>query len=430
MSLSDFDRVLDSMYGGQPSYTGKLVSQTGSLALSTVWSCINVLSGDIATLPFLTYQYVENGKKPARNHYLWSLLQEEANPELTAWRFKQMMQVWLSLWGNAYAEIQISNRGQVSALWPWRPDRVKVERRGGPGGPLQYSYKLKDGRAYGPIPEDRMLHLRGMGTDGVMGLSPIEIHRQTVGIGMAVTETTGRLWGQGARPLGVLTHPGKLSAKAEQSLKDGWADRHMGLANSHRVAILEEGMTYLEVGLKPVDAQYIQTAELTDKEICRIYNVPQHRAGVGDPPNNNVVEQRALEYIQFTLNPLATNWHQEIERSLLSARERQQICVRPNFRSLLRGDHAAMSKFLTDLWGRGIINADEAREEFLDMNPQPDGLGRVFYVPSNMMDASQVGDNFGDQNQGQQVKPLNPPPKKKPPVKDPKAEDFTNGVAH
>jgi HK97 family phage portal protein len=425
LSLSDFDRVLDQMYGGQPSYTGKLVSQQNSLGVATIWACVNVLSGDIANLPFLTYRYVKDGREPATDHYLWRLLLQEANPEMTAFRFKQIMQVWLCLWGNAYAEIQISGRGQVIGLWPWRPDRVTVSRANGEFGPLQYSYRLKDNKVIGPVPQDRMLHLRYFGSDGVMGLSPIEVHRQTVGYRMAIQEHGARLFANGAVPRGVITYPGKLSPKALQSFKESWMGQHEGLSNSHRTAILEEGIAYKETGLNMVDAQYVEAAGLTDKDVARIFNVPQHRIGVGDDPSNNVVEQRALEYIQFSLSPIATNWHQEIERSLLSAREQQSITVRPNYRSLLRGDHASMSKFITDLWGRGIINADEAREEFLDMNPQPDGLGKIWYVPVNM---APTGDNFGEGIQ--QMKPIAPKQKDPADLPPAKPNGKPNGAAH
>lgn len=421
MSLSDFDRVLDTLYGGQPSYTGKLVSQDNSLAVSTVWACVQTLAGDIATIPFIPYRYQDNGRYPARDHYLWPILLQEANPELSAFRFKQIMQTWLLLYGNAYAEIQISGRGQVIGLWPWRPDRVRVSRVGSFTGPLQYTYRLKDNSIIGPVPAERMLHLRGLGTDGVMGLSPIEVHRQTVGYAMAIQEHGARLFSNGARPFGILQYPGKLGPKAEQSLKDSWAARHEGLSNAHRVAILEEGMTYKEVGLSMVDAQYIQALGLTGEDVARIFNMPQHKVGILSHSTNNNIEHQGLDYVLGTLNPWCTNWHQEIERSLLSAREATQICVRPNFRSRLRGDHASMSQFIATLWGRGILSADEAREEFLDMNPIRDGMGDQYFVPVNMMP---VGDNTGQTVE--QVKPLAPNPKNQPPKKT----ELTNGLAH
>jgi HK97 family phage portal protein len=432
LSLSDFDRVLDQLYGGQPSYTGKLVSQSNSLGVDTVWACVSVLSGDLATLPFLTYRYLDNGlsKEPARDHYLWGLLTEEANPELTAWRWKLLMQTWLLLWGNSYSEIEISGRGQVTGLWPWRPDRTTVTRAGGPFGPLEYWYTMRDGKKMGPVPADRMLHLRGLSMDGVMGLSPIEAHRQTVGMSMAILEHGGRTFGNGAVPLGVLQHPGKLSPKAGQSLESSWLNRHQGLDNTARIAILEEGMEYKEVGMKMVDAQYIQSAGLTNEAIARIFNMPQHKIGILTHATFSNIEHMSLDYVLGTIAPWAANWHQEIERSLLSARERQTITVRPNYRQRLRGDHTAMAAFISQLVDRGILSADEVREEFLDMNPQSGGVGRDYYKALNMAPVAE--DNFGKSNTAVAKITKKPKPGEDddaPPAKPAKPNGKPNGSA-
>ncbi len=164
MSLSDFDRVLDQLYGGNPTYTGKLVSQQNSLGVGMVWTCV-------ANTPFLTYRRENGGLDVATDHYLWPLLLEEANPELTAFRFKQLMQAWVMLWGNAFAEIQTNGRGQIIALWPWRPDSTQVSRGQSGFGPLEYRYKLKSGKVIGPVYAENMFHLRGFGTDGGVGLT-------------------------------------------------------------------------------------------------------------------------------------------------------------------------------------------------------------------------------------------------------------------
>lgn len=382
MSLSDFDAVLDSMYGGEPSYTGKLVSQSNALQVSAVWACIDVLASDIATAPLPTYLLLNNGREPAKQHYLWTLLQHEANPEMTAWRFKHLMQTWLGLWGNAYAEIEISGRGQVTALWPWRPDRVKISRTGGPTGQLQYTYALKDGEKV-TVPQDRMLHIRGLGTDGVYGLSPIQTHKQTIGMSMAITEHGGRFFGNGARPLGVLQYPGKLGDKAFESLQESWMSRHQGLDKAHRLAILEEGLTYKDIGFNMVDAQYLETMKFTIGDIARIYKVPPHRIGDLERSTNNNIEHQGLEYVQYSIGPIAANWEQEINFSLLSPRERATVEAKFNFRHLIRGDYAAMGTFMGVMADKGIMNADEMREEFLDMNPQLDGVGKDYYKQIN-----------------------------------------------
>ncbi len=384
LSLADLDRVMDQTYGGQASYTGKLVSQSTALAVGAVWSCIDVLAGDLATLPILTYQRTTVGRERAYQHYLWGLLQDAANPEMTSWRFKYLMQTWVLLWGNAYAEVEINGRGQVTALWPWRPDRVRVSRAGSSTGPLQYTYRTQDNKRF-TVPADRMFHLRGLSLDGVMGLSPIEVHKQTIGLSMAVTEHGARYFSNSARPLGILEHPQKLDDPAYLRLKADWAEQHQGLDNAHRVAILEEGMTWRETGQNMVDAQYIETAQLTDEGIARIYKVPQHRIGLLERATNNNIEEQSLEYVLYTMAPWTTNWESEIHNSLLSSRELQTVFTRFNYNGLLRGNHDAMAKFIATMRQWGILNADEIREDFLDMNPQPNGVGKTYWTPVNML---------------------------------------------
>lgn len=426
MSLSDFDRVLDQLYGGQPSYTGKTVSSIGAMAISTVWSCVNVLSQDIATLPQITYRKTKNGREKAEDHYLWPLLMQEANGELTAFRFKQLMMAWICLWGNAYAEIEINKRGQVVGLWPWRPDRVTVWRESkDPRARLMYTYRLTETQETFTVPADKMLHIRGLGVNGTVGLNPIEVHRQTMGVWLATQEHGARFFANGARPLGVLEHPGKLSVKAEESLRQSWIKGHQGLSNAYRVAILEEGMKYQEVGLKMVDAQYLETINATNEDVARIFNVPQHRIGLLARATFNNIEHLGLEYVLYTLGPIAVNIEQQIEASLLSPRERETIFTKFNFRNLLRGDHAAMAQFLTQLIDRGIISADEARDEYLDMNPQPKGIGTDYWKAVNMAPIGADGLELPTPPApavppGQKNEPGNAPTVKKvPPKKDP-----------
>ena len=382
MSISDFDRALDAAYGGAPSYTGKLVSQSTAMAVSTAWACINGLSGDIARLPLLTCNDTDSGPEPAKQHYLWPLLLEEANPEMSAFRFKQLMQTWVLLWGNAYAEMEISGRGQVVALWPWRPDRVKLSR--GPDGKLLYSYRMQNAGKPITLSHERILHLRGLGTDGVMGLSPIDVHRQTFGASMAITEHGARFFSNGARPLGAISVPGPLSDKAYERLIANWSSMHQGLDNAHRVAILEEGTQWKDIGANMVDAQYIQAQQLTQEDICRIYNYPPHRAGLMDRATNANVSQMALEYIMYNLSPWTENWRQEATIALLSPRERQTVSLGWDFWDLLQGDFDSTSKLISVLRQWGCADADTIRSKFFKWTALPDGLGKTIWTPVNV----------------------------------------------
>ena len=427
LSLSDFDRFLDMMVGGQPSYTGKLVSPQTALAVGAVWACVNRISEDIARMPLLTYTENGDDREIAKNHYLYPILMEETNPEMTAFRFKLFMQAWVLLAGNAYAEIQTNGRGQIMALWPWRADRTSISRRDGDSGPLVYTYTMQSGKKY-HVPGAKMFHLRGLTLNGIQGLSPIEVHKQTVGLSLAVTEHGARFFSNGARPLGIISHPQALSDKAKQNIQNSWMEMHQGLANAHRVAILEEAMVYKDVGYNMVDAQYIEAAGLTDQTVARIYQVPQHKIGILDKATFSNIQQQGLDYIQSCMGSWSNNWEQEIGFSLLSPRERQTIAVGFDFTDLIMGDFQSLGTFIAMLTDRGVANADEVRRKYLKWNAQPDGIGKTFYKAVNMAPVSpekieaDSDPNFLPPTPAPQVAPIPPPDKKK-------KENYVNGHA-
>jgi HK97 family phage portal protein len=420
LSLSDLDRVMDSQYNGQPVFTGGNVSQSTSLAVSAIWACIDRYGKDLATTPLLTYQRTKAGRERYPEHYLWPLFTLQANPELSSWRFVQLMQTWVLLWGNAYAELEINGRGQVMAMWPWRPDRTRVERAY-PGGPLQYRFKMPDGQWSKPVPSDRMFHLRGMGTDGVLGLSPIEVHKQTVGLSLAITEYGARTFGNGSRPGGILTTDQAVNDKSFERLQKSWNDQHGGLTNAHRVAILEMGLKWQATDANLVDIAYIDSHKVTNLDVCRMFGMPPHKIGISDGGGAKTVEESNIDYVISSLMPWTANWQNQIHCDCLSKRENDTVFTAFNFRNLLRGNHQAMAQFLAALNDRGLLNADESRGEFLDLNELPDGLGKIYYRATNM------GPITGEEGANSLTSPANmqtvAPVKKAPP------KDAMNGHA-
>lgn len=387
MSIADMDRWMDMAQTGTPTYTGKLVSQQNALQVSAVWACIRIRANDIARLPLIPYRRLNPGLQPATDHYLWSLCQHEANPRQTAFRFRHQMQTWLDLAGNSYAEIEMNGRGQVTGLWPWRPDRVKIFRVDKSlESPLIYRYTFDD-QTKVDLPGDHILHLRGLGLDGITGLSPIETHKQTVGYSMAITEHGARFFSNGARPLGVLEYPGVLNDKSRKNLEESFANSHQGLSNAHRIAVLEEGAKFNEVGSTMVDAQYLEQMKFTIEDFSRIYGVPLHRLSSLDQATNNNIEQQDKNYIDDCLGPLANNWEQEMEFALLSERDRDQYCVRFKLRNLMRGDMAAQAAFYGALTDRGDMTQNEVRED-LEMNPLPGKLANIPWKNAAMIPAS------------------------------------------
>jgi HK97 family phage portal protein len=433
LSLSDFDRVLDFLYSGEPTWTGKLVSQKNALGIGTVWACVDRIATDIARMPFQPFERDGDDNHLANWHYLYGLFQQEANPVMASFRFKYLMQTWVLLWGNAYAEMELNGRGQIVGLWPWFPDRTHVWRPE-PGGPLAYTYKLRTGNQI-TIPQDRMFHLRGLSLDGLIGMSPVEVHKQHMALSMAMTEHSAKFFANGARPGGVLTHPQALSEKAKQSLQNSWDEVHRGVGNAHRIAILEEGLQYKEVGLKMVEAQFAEIAGMTDETIARIYQVPQHKIGLLDKATNNNIEQQSLEYIQSCIGGWTTNWSSEVEFAMLSLRDRQKIFTQFDLTPLILGDFQTMGNFIAMVTDRGVMNGDEVRRKYLGMNPQPDGIGRTYWKAVNMapvpdaLEAARLkNESLANPKQPEpapQVAPILPPPNPKVP---PKKQGYLNGA--
>ena len=403
LSISDMDRMMDAQYGGSPSYTGKAVSQTTALAVSTLWRCVNAISCDMAMLPQYVYKRIDGGaaREMARKHYLWSLLNYAANPELSSFDFYQLMQAWLLLWGNAYAEIVIdggrtNGPGKVTALWPWRPDRTKVERAYR-GGPLQYRFRMEQGQWSAPVPRERMFHIRGFSLDGILGMSPVEVHKQTIGLNMAMTEHAGRYFSNNSVPPGVLYTDKQLGDVAFERLKANWATSHEGLDNAHRIAILEQGLKWQSTGGDMLASQWVESKKVTQYEIVDMFNMPAHRAGLLDRATNNNIEEQALEYVIYTLGPWAAKWQNQTHCDLLSDRENAFYYTAFDFKNLLRGNHESMAKFIAAMRQWGIMNADECREYLLDMNPQPNGTGKTYWQPVNIMPADGDGPSAQDQ---------------------------------
>jgi HK97 family phage portal protein len=392
MSISDFDSVLDMLAGGgAPTYTGKLVSPRNALQVSAFWACMNVLADDFATLPFPTYRWRAGhegeARDEARDHYLWPLFMEEANPYMSAYRFKRVQETWRHLWGNAYSLIDLNGRGQVTALWPIRPDRVKPiyypgkDNLVGDGfddmrGRIVYLYYPLD-RRKDPIaiPSDRILHVRNTSLDGLVGLSTVEVHRQCLGTSMAMVEHQGRFYSNGAVIQGILTHPSKLGVKAQTSLEASMK-QYAGLANSHKMMILEEGMQYQQIGMKLADAQYIESCNFQVAEIARICKVPGHRINSLDRATDNNIEKLGMEYVQYTLGPNAANWCAEVHFSLLSTRDRQAIFLQPDYTYILAADHASRATYIQSVTTAGAFGPDDVRH-LEGRNPLPGGVGKM-----------------------------------------------------
>jgi len=233
-----------------------------------------VIAETVASLPLNLYQETEEGSQKAFKHPLYRLLHDEPNPEMTSFVLRETMLSHLLLWGNAYCQVIRNGRGQVTALYPLLPDRMTVDRD--EQGNLSYAYTSATGKVV-TVPPTSILHIPGMGFDGVMGYSPVALERNAIGLGMAAEEYGSRFFSNGATPSGVLTHPNTV--KNPGALRQSWNAAYGGSSNSGRVAILEEGMKFERISMPNNEAQFLETRKFQVSEICRIFRVPPHLVG-------------------------------------------------------------------------------------------------------------------------------------------------------
>lgn len=351
--------LVDCGYG---TYTGKVVTQMSALQASAVWACIRVLSGDIAKCPLLTYRITDDGREKARDHYLFRLLRYSANPRMTAFRFKRLMQTWALLDGNAYAALEVNGRGQVLALWPWRPDRVQMRKSDDGEQILAYKYTSAHGEVT-ELPWYMVFHLRGLESDGLVGLSPVQIARQSIGLSLATEEYASRFYGQGGRPSGLLTVAG-AQVKDLPTIREEWNKTYGGLSGSHKTAVLIEGTKYEPLSVNQSDAEYIATRKHGTADISRVYGVPLHKLSELDRATFSNIEEQGLDYTSGELGNWMANWEQELMFSLLSDREQQSIYLEFLTEALTRGRLLEQTQSLGAAVDKGIMDRNEARAKY------------------------------------------------------------------
>ena len=227
------------------SSSGKMVTERSSMQMTAVYSCVRILAEAVAGLPLHMYKYKNSGgKEKALAHPLYFLLHDEPNPEMTSFVFRETLMTHLLLWGNAYAQIIRNGNGEVVALYPLMPNRMSVDRDS--QGRLYYQYyrgldeaKINKENIVVLQPKD-VLHIPGLGFDGIIGYSPIAMAKNAVGMAIACEEYGAKFFANGAAPGGVLEHPGIV--KDPERVRESWNSVYQGTSNSHKIAVLEEGV--------------------------------------------------------------------------------------------------------------------------------------------------------------------------------------------
>jgi len=367
------DKPTDSTVGSRYAFymggssSGKVVTERSAMQMTAVYACVRILSEAIAGLPLHMYRYKDDGgKEKALDHPLYLLLHDEPNPEMSSFVFRETLMTHLLLWGNAYAQIIRNGKGEVVALYPLMPNKMTVSRD--ETGQLYYTYQKsqeelpKDNTYTVTLHPSDVLHIPGLGFDGLVGYSPIAMAKNAIGLAIATEEYGSKFFANGAAPSGVLEHPGTI--KDPQRVRESWMSQFGGSANSNKIAVLEEGLKYTPISISPEQAQFLETRKFQINEIARIFRVPPHM--VGD-----------LEKSSFS--------------NIETPEEKKTYFVKFNVEGLLRGDYQSRMSGYATARQNGWMSANDIRElENLDRIPAEDG-GDLYLVNGNMLPLNRAG---------------------------------------
>ena len=376
------------------SSSGKSVTERSAMQMTAVYACVRILSEAVAGLPLHFYRYKEDGsKEKAIDSNLYHLLHDEPNPEMSSFVFRETLMTHLLLWGNAYAQIIRNGKGEIIALYPLMPNKMSVDRD--ENGKLYYTYTRSDcepntmnGSSVVLEPKD-VLHIPGLGFDGLVGYSPIAMAKNAIGLAIATEEFGSKFFANGAAPSGVLEHPGTI--KDPTRVREAWQSQFGGSGNSGKVAVLEEGMKYTPISISPEQAQFLETRKFQINEIARIFRVPPHMVGDLEKSSFSNIEQQSLEFVKYTLDPWVVRWEQSLSRSLLSEDEKKQYFFKFNLEGLLRGDYQSRMNGYAIARQNGWMSANDIRElEDLD-KLSPEQGGDLYLVNGNMLPLEKAG---------------------------------------
>lgn len=360
------------------STSGKRVTPYNAMQLTAVYACVRIIAETVASLPLNIYRYSDEGKVKDYKHPLYRLLHDEPNPEMTSMVFRETMMHHILTTGNAYAQIIRNGFGDVVALYPLLPNKMQVERSS-IDKKIYYRYST-DTEGQVILSNDDVLHIPGLGFDGIIGYSPIAICRNAIGLSIAADEFGSSFFESGARPTGILEHPGQL--KEPEKVREAWESTYG--TGKHRTAVLEEGMKYQQISISPDEAQFLETRKFQVNEICRIYRVPPHMVADLEKSSFSNIEQQSLDFVQNTITPWLVRIEQNMQRQLLLLHDKGSVFIKHNINGLLRGDFKTRMDGYAVGRQNGWYSVNDIRE-LEDMNKIPTEEGGDDYLCNGNM---------------------------------------------
>jgi len=386
------DELREALTGGMATHSGVSVNPDNALKLATVYSCVRVLSFCASALPLNLYRRDGNNSHVATDHPLNELLHTLPNDEMTSVDHRTMMMASLLLEGTSFNEYARDGRGDVREIVPLQPSKMLVDRVKRTGK-LIFEYHDGDVRK---IRHDRMWRVCGFTTNGILGVTPIALAREAIGLGMSAEQYGASLFANGGAPSGFIGFDADIKPDTRKDAQKAWNDEHRNRESWHKVPFLQGGAKWQSITMNAEDAQFLETRKFQRSELCGFFGVPPHMVGdLGDATFSNI-ENQSLQFVIYSLLPYLVRIEQSIYRDLLSPSERKEYYAKNKVDGLLRGDSKSRAEFYRSLFNMGAISPNRIRE-LEEMNSVDGGDHR--YIQSSMGKVDEQGNIIGGTNE-------------------------------
>ena len=397
-----WDTSLWNLRGSQ-SVSGETVTEETALTYSAVYNAISLISGTIGSLPLNLMQ--RNGKDTVifDKNAIHGVMHTQWNPYMTAMTGRETLMAHILAWGNGYAEKVFNGVGDIIELWPIPPNRIiNIEMRND-----RLVYDIRVGNETKTLPREKILHIPGLGFDGLIGYSPVAMARKSIGLGMAMETFGSHYFGQGTHPGVIVSHPNRLDAKSHKNLKKSLTEAYSGLGQSHRLMLLEDGMEIKSIGVPPEDSQFLESRQFQIPEIARWFNLPPHKLKDLTKSSFNNIEQEQISFVTDSILPWLVRTEQNYNLQLLTpAQIKQNLYFNHIVEGLLRANSKDRAEFYKFMIMNGIMTPNEVREKE-ELNPSNDPLASELWMPTGLIPMSKFQDylskNMGNK-QPEQIK--------------------------
>ena len=367
-----------------PTGTDIVVDPDASMRISTVYACVRIIGETIASLPLHVYQRKNGGRVRVDEHPLADLLGVSPNDEQTSMEMREFVMTSLGLRGNAYCSLRRGGRGEVRQIDNLKPQHMRVER----DASRRLTFTYNEPNNEGVFSGRDIWRVAALSSDGVTGLSPISLARETLGLSLALDRSANRMFSNGSQTSMTLEFDHQLTDEQIENLREQFADNYAGWRNAHKPLILESGMKANAIGMSNADAQFLENRKAQVVEIAKWYRVPPHMLGDLDRATFSNIEHQSIEFVTHTIRPWLVRLEQSMNRDLLTDTERRRgLYSQHTVEGLLRGD----TKSRYESYASAIVNGWMSRNEVRNLENlnQQEGLDE-FMVPLNMAPAGQA----------------------------------------